>query len=115
MLGMPRWLGVLLTFHFVTVLWVFFRAPNLRKAGQVLAAPFIGDWSNAAGYFSAHSAALMLIAVFLLLHSIDDHRRIRLALRRVRPELIWPAVVLLWVMAMTLSQGSSAKFIYFDF
>ena len=25
-----RWLGVLLTFHFVTLAWVFFRAPNLR-------------------------------------------------------------------------------------
>jgi alginate O-acetyltransferase complex protein AlgI len=114
-LDLPQWLGVLLTFHFVTVLWVFFRAPSLHKAGQVLAAPFIGGWTDAVSYLSAHVATLMLIGAFFLLHPIDDHRRIRLALRRVRGELIWPAVALMWILAITVSQGSSTKFIYFDF
>ena len=57
----------------------------------------------------------MLLGVFFALHRLDDHRRVKLALRRVRPELLWPLVVLLWVLAITLSQGTSAKFIYFDF
>jgi D-alanyl-lipoteichoic acid acyltransferase DltB (MBOAT superfamily) len=114
-LAIPRWLGILITFHFVTLLWVFFRAPTLQKAIQVLAAPFVGSWEGAATYFSTNRGLLLLLAVFFLLHRLDDHRHIKVVLRRVRPEVVWPAVVVLWVLAITLSQGASVKFIYFDF
>ena len=30
-------------------------------------------------------------------------------------QIILPLIVLLWVLAMTISHGSSTKFIYFDF
>jgi alginate O-acetyltransferase complex protein AlgI len=114
-LPIPRFLCVLLTFHFVTILWVFFRAPDLGKALQMLSAPIVGSWAEAANYAAANTSSLMLLATFGILHPFDDHRRIKLAARRVRPELIWPLVVLLWILAMTLSHGSSGKFIYFDF
>jgi alginate O-acetyltransferase complex protein AlgI len=114
-LPIPRLLCVLMTFHFVTILWVFFRAPNLDKAVQMLSAPIVGSWAEAASYAAANTASLMLLTIFGLLHPLDDHRRIKLAARRVRSELIWPLVVLLWALAMTLSHGSSGKFIYFDF
>jgi len=58
---------------------------------------------------------VLLIAVFLLVHRYDDHRRIKAAVRYLRPEIFWPVIGLLWIMAITVSQGSSAKFIYFDF
>lgn len=35
--------------------------------------------------------------------------------RYTRAEIFWPILCLLWILAITLSQGSSAKFIYFDF
>jgi len=35
--------------------------------------------------------------------------------RRVRPEFVWPVILLGWIVAITVSQGSSSKFIYFDF
>lgn len=111
----PKWLGVIVTFHVVTLLWVFFRAPNLAKAREILTTPLIGDWSKAADYAQANTAGLLLLGVFFTLHGFDDHRLIKYALRRIRPEIVLPLVVLLWVLAMTLSQGSSAKFIYFDF
>jgi alginate O-acetyltransferase complex protein AlgI len=53
--------------------------------------------------------------VFALLHAFDDHRMIKLAIRRIRPEIVLPLIVLLWALAMTISHGSSTKFIYFDF
>jgi len=28
---------------------------------------------------------------------------------------VWPAIGLCWILAIAVSQGSSAKFIYFDF
>jgi alginate O-acetyltransferase complex protein AlgI len=113
---LPRWLSVVITFHFVTIAWVFFRAPTTAKAAQMLAAPFSGGgWLDAATFAGRQLFVLTLITVFLLLHRLDDHRRIGAAVRFVRPEIIWPILILLWVTAISISQGSSAKFIYFDF
>ena len=111
----PKWLGLLMTFHIVTILWVFFRAPSLAKAHAMLMAPLDGDWSKAGEYAYTNVSGLMLLGIFFALHGFDDHRLIRYALHRIRPEIVLPLIALLWVLAMTLSQGSSAKFIYFDF
>jgi alginate O-acetyltransferase complex protein AlgI len=111
----PGWLGVLLTFHFVTLAWVFFRAPGLGRAASVLTAPATGSWDGAADFLSAHVFEIVLMVVSLGLHRYDDHRRVRIAARRLRPEILWPILAVFWALAITVSQGSSAKFIYFDF
>jgi hypothetical protein len=41
--------------------------------------------------------------------------RVKAAVRFGRPEIMWPALGLLWIIAITVSQGSSAKSIYFGF
>jgi alginate O-acetyltransferase complex protein AlgI len=112
---MPAWLGILLTFHFVTLAWVFFRAPGVGRAASILAAPTTGDWGGSAELLSAHLFEILLMIVFFALHRYDDHRRVRIAARRVRPEILWPMLAAFWALAITVSQGSSAKFIYFDF
>ena len=67
-------------------------------------------------YCSAASAfPLSLMVVFYGLHAFDDHRRLKLAVRRLPAAILWPSILFAWMMAITLSQGSSAKFIYFDF
>ena len=112
----PRALGVLMTFHFVTLAWVFFRAPTVEKAMRILRASAAGGgWGEASGFAAEHVFVLLLIGVFFLLHRFDDHRRVRVAVRFVRPEIMWPMLIVLWIIAITISQGSSAKFIYFDF
>jgi alginate O-acetyltransferase complex protein AlgI len=115
----PRWwkvIALVLTFHFVTFLWVFFRAPSFDKARAVLAAAFAGGgWNKAGDLLQAQSGAVLLLGIFAALHAFDDHRMIKLAIRRIRPEIILPLIVLLWVLAVTISHGSSTKFIYFDF
>lgn len=113
--AVPRWLGILLTFHFVAFAWVLFRAPNLARAGEILAAPFRGSWDDIAGVLDKNIFVLLLVAVFFVAHRWDDHRRVKLMVRRLRPEMLWPILLLVWVLAITLSQGGSAKFIYFDF
>ena len=51
---LPRWLGVLITFHFVTLAWVFFRAPIVAKAAQMLRAPVTGGgWGDACAFAGA--------------------------------------------------------------
>lgn len=114
--ALPRVLAVLITFHFVVLGWVFFRAPTLSKAADILDAVFRGGgWGSAWTILSANAFVALLLVVFLAVHRFDDHRRIRLAVRRLRPEILWPIVLVLWVLAITVSQGNSANFIYFDF
>jgi alginate O-acetyltransferase complex protein AlgI len=113
--ALARIAGVLITFHVVTVLWVFFRAASVSDAARVLASPFLGAWIGTGSYLADNVFVVLLIAVFFAVHRFDDHRRIRAAVRYVRPEILWPALGLLWMIAIAVSQGSSAKFIYFDF
>lgn len=55
-----------MTFLFVNLAWVFFRAPSLSQAGQLLAAAFSGglakppDWLLK-GLFAKESGALELL------------------------------------------------------
>jgi alginate O-acetyltransferase complex protein AlgI len=111
----PRWVGVLVTFQFVTVAWVFFRASELRQATDVLRAAVVGNWAGSPQFLNAHVFETLLMALFFVLHRYDDHRRIRIAAARLRPEILWPLLLAGWALAITVSQGSSAKFIYFDF
>lgn len=111
----PCWVGVLLTFHFTTLAWVLFRAPSLGRAGTVLMAPLRGNWEHFDGVIGGNLFGLTLIATFFALHRWDDHSLIKRAVLRVPNEMIWPVIILCWVVAITVSQGNSAKFIYFDF
>jgi alginate O-acetyltransferase complex protein AlgI len=111
----PSWLGILLTFHFVTFAWIFFRSPSLAEVHNIAAGALVGGYGNALAFVSKNIFVAVLIAVFLLLHRFDDHRRIKWLIRRSRPEIIWPLIAACWILAITVSQGSSAKFIYFDF
>lgn len=114
-LAIPRWLGGLLTFHLVTLAWILFRAPDLGTAGKILCSPFMASWTGADAFFAGHSFALLLLVLFAATHRLDSHARIRLAVRRCGRHLLWLVLVLAWVLAITVSQGSSSNFIYFDF
>lgn len=111
----PQFLGVLLTFYFVTFAWVYFRAPNLATANRVLAGPFNAPWPNPMDFVEAHLFELMLLVIFFSTHVLDRHALVRIAVSRLNRAVIWPVIILLFVIAITVSQGSSAKFIYFDF
>jgi alginate O-acetyltransferase complex protein AlgI len=114
-LSLPRWLGVVLTFQFVTIAWVFFRAPGLAVACRVLAGPFLAPWTDVASFVQRYLFELLLLVIFLITHRYDRHARVRLAVARSHRGLVWVAIGLACVVAITVSQGSSSKFIYFDF
>ncbi|WP_026602252.1 MBOAT family O-acyltransferase [Methylomonas sp. 11b] len=112
---MPDWIGVLLTFHFFAFAAVFFRSPTIAKALNIWAAPFIGGWGGIASFAHNNIFPLLLILVFFALHRFDDIRKVKFAAHYLRPELLWTALVFCWLMAITVSQGNTAAFIYFDF
>jgi alginate O-acetyltransferase complex protein AlgI len=111
----PKWLGILLTFHFVSVAWIYFRAPDLATAHRVLMSPFVASWSSFGQFVENNAFPLLLLAVFFATHRFDRHARLRLALRSANMSIVWAVVACLWILAIAMRQGSSAKFIYFDF
>jgi alginate O-acetyltransferase complex protein AlgI len=113
--AIPQWLAVLITFHFVTLAWVFFRASTLEQALTVLQAPFTASWGNLASFASGQVFYLLLLTIFFISHGLDDHRHVKALVRYLRGEIFWPLMLLCWVLAITVSQGNSAKFIYFEF
>ena len=113
--AVPRWIKIFVTFHFVTLAWVFFRAPDMQTATRVLQGPFVGGWSGVEEVAALNVFPLLLLLTFLVSHGVDGHARIRWALQRISPAVLWPMIIALWAFAITISAGSSAKFIYFDF
>ncbi len=62
-----RWVGVILTFHFVTFAWIFFRSPNLSKAFNVLGSVVLGGWvGSSASYHTWLFSVVLMILVFSL-------------------------------------------------
>ena len=111
----PAWLWLLITFHFVTWVWVPFRAPDMTTAVRVALGPFtapLGDWEAT---LRLHAFPIALLAIFLVGHRWDNHRTIHRVARRLPQAVLWPLIALVWALAITLSQGSSKKFVYFDF
>jgi alginate O-acetyltransferase complex protein AlgI len=114
-IALPAWISVVIAFHFVAFLWVLFRAPDAGTALRIFEGLFYGPWSNGVTVIHNHLFETALILTFLVTHRFDSHARVRLAMRRIPSSVIWPTVVACWFIAIAISQGSSAKFIYFDF
>ena len=112
---LPRWFRIAVTFHFVCVGFIFFRAADLTTAGRVMAGPFTAPLGSIGTFASVHVFELMLLAAFFATHSRDSHRTIRRAVHRLPAMAYWLTVVLVWLFAIAIGQGSSSKFIYFDF
>jgi alginate O-acetyltransferase complex protein AlgI len=112
---MPNWLGVLITFHFVTAAWILFRAPNLAVAAQIASGPFTAAWGDLLGVITRHAGIVALIVVVLVMHRWDDYRRVHLFAHRLHPAILIAGLLLLWLLTMSLRQEVYTPFIYFDF
>jgi alginate O-acetyltransferase complex protein AlgI len=112
---MPNWLRVFLTFHFVTLAWILFRAPSLSSAKQVASGAFEGRWIDLDAFWQANAFVIILVMIFLAAHRFDSHAWLRLAVRKVPRAALWPVLIMFWALAITVSQASSSNFIYFDF
>ncbi len=112
---LSTWLGRVFTFHFVTLAWIYFRAPDLAMAHSVLTKAFTGSTSGLGAFLSDHAYVLILMLAFFATHRWDNHARVRLVLKRASKPVVWATVLVIAMLSIALSQGSSAKFIYFDF
>ncbi|MBL8521494.1 MAG: MBOAT family protein [Betaproteobacteria bacterium] len=119
-LGLPRWAGIALTFLFVHLTWVFFRAPTLGDAFAMLhkLAPLQFDvqaFAAAAGLGLpyAQPGATVLVALAAVLCLLPRNSDALAARFEARPlEAAWTGVLLC---AGVLTLGQVTQFLYFNF
>jgi alginate O-acetyltransferase complex protein AlgI len=111
----PKFIKIFITFHFVAICWILFRSPDLLTAWHVASGPFFASTVDPFRFLIQHIYEITLICIFFIFHRWDNYQIIRYAIRYAPKILIWAIIFLLWIVAITVSQGSSAKFIYFDF
>lgn len=112
----PAWLGVALTFLFVTAAWILFRSPDMDTVVRVACGPFSAGYAGFSGFFQANKAYLLIIGAFLLTHPLDSHDLVRRFVRKAHPLVFWYTLATAWVVAIGVAMGgTAAKFIYFDF
>lgn len=113
--GWRKILAILVTLHVVILLWIPFRAPDIATAWRILQGLWTLPLGDPAAFVTTHAYVLLLLGLFVLWHPFDRYARLRWAARHMQPALLWPAIMLVWIIAISVSTGSSAKFIYFDF
>jgi alginate O-acetyltransferase complex protein AlgI len=111
----PKWICTLFTFHFVTLLWIFFRAPDFSTISNVLSGPFNSSLSDMSSFISNNGFILFILSFFYLTHILDDHAHFYYLIHKVPKSLAWVFIIFMFVLAVALSGGNSAAFIYFDF
>jgi alginate O-acetyltransferase complex protein AlgI len=112
----PHWIRILLTFHIVALLWIFFRARDFSSALTMLSGClFTWSLADASTFLPEHAFELVLIAGFLLLHPWDDGRRIRIAARKSPPLVVCTVMAVACILAFSIGSQSSGQFIYFEF
>ena len=110
----PRWVWVILTFHFVLVGWVLFRSPDFATFLAVMQAAAVNGF-DMTGFMRHNGFHLLLVTVFFVTHRYDTYDLLRTALHRLKRRYVVVGVVFIWVACMTIGAGSSSEFIYFDF
>lgn len=110
-----NFLLALLTFFFINVTWVFFRAPNFTAAWQLLTAMFTAA-PKAEVLLTTLSIIKVSLIIFLLVlfHWLMRNTRILVVVEKMP----WWLLGIVWSVLLLLliwSQESSSSFIYFQF
>jgi D-alanyl-lipoteichoic acid acyltransferase DltB (MBOAT superfamily) len=106
---LPRVIGWMVTFVFVAVCWIWFRAPTITSANHLLASLLPlngGEWGH------LHSWRTLLIAAMVSIFGPTSWQ----AALRLRPRQGWAIIMgLLLVFALFKMQDGAYEFIYFQF
>jgi D-alanyl-lipoteichoic acid acyltransferase DltB (MBOAT superfamily) len=111
-------IGLIVTFHFVSFLWIFFRAPDFQQAGQILHQIFYNfNGLLVLEWFKGYRLTGILILLGYLLHWLP--RRFDLSMDRFIKAVPIPVQSLLVALVIWLMYQSRTAdiqpFIYFQF
>jgi len=106
------WLGRLLTFHVVCLGWVFFRAPTLSEAFDVLGRLFAFGTGSGVNLVVVATIATFIATQFVPMDSVG---RVQARFSRLQPWQQGVALALFLMFTSALSPTGVAPFIYFAF
>jgi alginate O-acetyltransferase complex protein AlgI len=120
--GFPAWvvrlLSGLLTFHFVAMLWVFFRADSFTTASLLLQKAFIQvDWAYFLPFVRVRGGVLLMLAVGYILHLLPQTWKHQSMYEFSRLPVLAKMVLVLLVFQIIIQLQSEnvQPFIYFQF
>lgn len=113
-----RVIGTVITFHVVCVGWVFFRADDMKTAGDIFSQIFTSfDIAILPQFIAGYKGIMILMAVGYTLHFMPDSFEAR-AKRAVTsmPTVLQAVIIslLIWLV-MQIKSGDIQPFIYFQF
>ncbi len=111
----PKWVKILITFHIVTLLWVFFRARDFQTVYNIISGVFTTSLGDMPTFLTNNGFYLFIILMFYITHAFDDHAHIFYFIHKVPRALVWGVLLIIVAMCFALGGGNSAAFIYFDF
>ncbi len=112
--SMPDWVGIILTFFYVNITWVFFRSPSWTDAMNMLRAMF--GMQHGSPDFTLindfYFAPIWLISVLLLFGKNSNEWS-----DQFKPKMsyAWRTVALIWINLIFLNSLLNQEFLYFDF
>jgi len=114
------WLSVLLTFHFVLLTWVFFRAGDMQTALAVLgriwgAMPALPGLLGSYSYTGGFWLSVALIAGLILVEWLEERRPVQGWLPALGPMLRWPVYYAGLGLVILLGHWGAAEFVYMQF
>ena len=111
----PNQLKWFLTFFFIVITWVFFRAPNIDTARIILIGAFTGDLNFEMFFFETNIFYLTLLGLFAFVHRFDSLSNVRFIYRWMNKAVLATLIIIAFATGIAVSSGSSNDFIYFDF
>ena len=116
--GFRRLVAVLLTFHLVTFLWIFFRTPDFQSASPLITQLFTKfDVSLIPAIFAAYKYVFALMGFAIITHWIPDSWQDKVVLGLQKGGVVVCALALTFVVfiAMQVKSSDIQPFIYLQF
>lgn len=113
--NISRSLKIFLTFHFVVASWILFRSWDIQTFMRITTSIYNLPFGDFKLFLNMNIFPILLIIIFFLTHKWDTHSFIRHATIRMHKPVFFSIIVIIWVLSISISEGSSANFIYFDF
>ena len=112
----PPWrraLAVLLTFHFVCLCWIFFRADNATRAADFLAG--LANWSQPASLLTPFLGSLIAFGLLIQFTSPNLLEQLDRIYHRIPTWAVGVLAGIALLLIEVVGGDSSAPFIYFQF
>ncbi len=115
---MPRFLGWLITFHFIAACWILFRAADFEAIGHMFSQiAYHFNWQQIPAYLSSYYAVFLLILLGFAAHCIpmNFEKKVELSLGKLHISFLSVVTVIMIVIIFQFKSADIQPFIYFQF